>query len=131
MLMSSLLVVSIIIKDELASSFFWLSFTDLHTAAAVTRLLFIPVLLSLSLCLSTQPVSRQVCCELVLCKIQFDLKSVFMASLTEAPEGPGDPGVPDSPRGPWAPSGPRAPVGPASPWIAPQNEKERVNSMNL
>lgn len=41
-------------------------------------------------------------------------------SLTEAPEGPGDPGVPDSPRGPWAPSGPRAPVGPASPWLVMQ-----------
>lgn len=37
-------------------------------------------------------------------------------TLTDAPEGPGDPGVPDSPREPWAPSGPRAPVGPASPW---------------
>lgn len=64
-------------------------------------------------------------------QILFDLNSVFVALLTEAPEGPGDPGVPDSPRGPWAPSGPRAPVGPASPWIAPQNEKERLNSMNL
>lgn len=35
--------------------------------------------------------------------------------LTDAPAGPGDPGVPASPRGPCAPSGPRAPVGPASP----------------
>lgn len=35
---------------------------------------------------------------------------------TDAPAGPGDPGVPPSPRGPCAPSDPRAPVGPASPW---------------
>lgn len=40
-------------------------------------------------------------------------KNAFL--LTEAPAGPGDPGVPASPRGPCAPSDPRAPVGPASP----------------
>lgn len=35
---------------------------------------------------------------------------------TDAPAGPGDPGLPASPRGPCCPSAPRFPVGPASPW---------------